>query len=148
LHYRALSDDEWGEHEIDHILVAQKDVKFTPNAGEVMATQYVNPEQLKELFKKRNAQLKQTDLKSTEKLYITPWFEIICNEFLFKWWENLATIIKDQGLREKSDVIHRISLPSDSGPTSSPVTKPTNGHPSPTAEGVEKSSKKRKLESE
>jgi len=155
LHYCALSDDEWGEHEIDHILVVQKDVKLNPNDGEVMATQYVTAAQLKELFSQRNEQQKRPELKSKdETILITPWFEIICNEFLFKWWEDLSSLIKNKGLKEKSDVIHRISLPSSS-------SNSTNGHtqttaidkPSETLQETQddlliQSTKKRKVEKE
>jgi len=142
LHYQAIQDEEWGEHEIDHILVVQKDVKVDPNKNEVMATRYVTPSQLKELFAQRNVQLKQKDSKE-EKLFITPWFEIICNEFLFKWWDDLSTLIHNGGLKEKSEVhIHRISLPPSfcDEPTSSSSTltltksnsstlETLNGHP-------------------
>jgi len=128
LHYRALQDEEWGEHEIDHILFAQKDVKLNPNDGEVMDTKYVTSEQLKELFATRNAQLKRELKSDEEKLLITPWFEIICNEFLFKWWDDLDNIIKRGGLRDKSNVIHRISLPETLTPNGHKDTSSTNGH--------------------
>jgi isopentenyl-diphosphate delta-isomerase len=153
LHYQALQDEEWGEHEIDHILIAQKDVKLNPNDGEVMATQYVTPQQLKDLFAQRNTQLKSKELKEKEeKLYITPWFEIICNEFLFKWWDDLSNIIQQKGLKDRSDVIHRLSLPDQNEKAVSSTSSETVQGPSTNTEIVEGGSavspKKRKLETE
>jgi isopentenyl-diphosphate delta-isomerase len=41
IHYLAPSDGLWGEHEIDYILFAQKNVEFVPNPNEVSDTMYV-----------------------------------------------------------------------------------------------------------
>lgn len=49
VHYLAENAPErgtWGEHEIDYILVAQKDVDVTPNPNEVESYTYVSQEQL------------------------------------------------------------------------------------------------------
>ena len=35
VHYKAPSCDKWGEHEIDYVLFAKKDVKLDPNPNEV-----------------------------------------------------------------------------------------------------------------
>jgi len=35
VHYRASSCDKWGEHEIDYVLFAQRDVDLNINANEV-----------------------------------------------------------------------------------------------------------------
>jgi len=87
-------------------------VKLNPNENEVMDTQYVTPQQLKDLFNKRNEQIKRKELKEgEEQLFITPWFEIICNEFLFNWWKDLHNILKNGGITEKVNTIHRLSLP-------------------------------------
>ncbi len=43
-------DDKWGEHEIDYILFARKDVSLVPNPNEVKAYRYVNQEQLQEFI--------------------------------------------------------------------------------------------------
>lgn len=37
-------------------------------------------------------------------LLITPWFRLICNEFLFKWWDNLANLKACKDV----DTIHRL----------------------------------------
>ncbi|KAI1981541.1 isopentenyl-diphosphate delta-isomerase idi1 [Ophidiomyces ophidiicola] len=76
--YKAPSDGKWGEHEIDYILFIQADVDLDVNPNEARDTMYVTLAELKEL-------LKRPDLK------FTPWFKLICNSMLFKWWENFGT---------------------------------------------------------
>ncbi len=82
IHYRAESDGIWGEHEVDYILIMQKDVVCEPNPNEVKSYRYVNQQQLRELLE----QGERGELK------ITPWFQIICNTFLFKWWDSLDNL--------------------------------------------------------
>lgn len=41
IHYRAPSDEMWGEHEIDYILFMQKNVDLVPNPNEVKSVRYV-----------------------------------------------------------------------------------------------------------
>mmetsp|Transcript_464 Transcript_464/g.626 ORF Transcript_464/g.626 Transcript_464/m.626 type:complete len:251 (-) Transcript_464:60-812(-) len=80
VHYKAPSDEIWGEHEIDYILIVQKDVELKPNPNEVSETRYVTRDQLKALIE----QSKQSD-----DVKITPWFALICENFLYKWWDHL-----------------------------------------------------------
>ncbi|XP_072534794.1 isopentenyl-diphosphate Delta-isomerase 1 [Salminus brasiliensis] len=82
IHYKAQSDGVWGEHEIDYILFLQKDVELQPDANEVKSHCYVSKEELKELLEKA---------KRNEVL-ITPWFSLIADTFLFKWWDNLQNL--------------------------------------------------------
>ena len=63
---------------VDYILFIQADVDLHVNPNEVQATQYVSPDELKQLFQR-------TDLK------FTPWFKLICNSMLFEWWSHLGT---------------------------------------------------------
>ena len=82
IHYKAESDSVWGEHEVDYILIMQKDVTCEPNPNEVQSYRYVNQQQLKELLE----QGQRGELK------VTPWFQIICDNFLFKWWNSLDSL--------------------------------------------------------
>lgn len=53
VHYLAENAPDrgkWGEHEIDYILVAQKDVDVTPNPNEVESYTYVSQEQLRHMI--------------------------------------------------------------------------------------------------
>lgn len=82
IHYKAESDEVWGEHEVDYILFIQRDVDITPNPNEVMAYSFVTQQELKELLAKGE----RGDIK------ITPWFKMICQDLLFKWWDNLGDL--------------------------------------------------------
>lgn len=84
----------WGEHEIDYILFIQKDVSLTPNPNEVMSHKYVSQQELRELL----------DAACQGKVDITPWFRIICESFLFKWWDSLG----DLSAHVERTVIHRM----------------------------------------
>ncbi|KAE8308478.1 isopentenyl-diphosphate delta3-delta2-isomerase [Aspergillus transmontanensis] len=78
VHYKAPSDGKWGEHEMDHILFIQADVDLAVNRNEVQDSRWVSPEDLKKMF-------------PTPGLQYTPWFKLICESLLFKWWANLGT---------------------------------------------------------
>eukprot|EP01132_Coremiostelium_polycephalum_P000835 gene835-1042_t len=96
IHYKSESkeDPRWGEHEIDHILVIQKDVTVNPEPNEVMDYKYVSKEELKELF----------DTAESKNIKITPWFKLIALNHLEPWWNSLNNL---KPLVEPSDKIHR-----------------------------------------
>eukprot|EP01122_Echinamoeba_exundans_P005016 TRINITY_DN151_c0_g1_i1.p1 TRINITY_DN151_c0_g1~~TRINITY_DN151_c0_g1_i1.p1 ORF type:complete len:263 (-),score=48.63 TRINITY_DN151_c0_g1_i1:28-816(-) len=82
LHYLGESDGEWGEHEVDYILLIQKDVEIKPNPNEVRDVQYMSKENLKKFIETH----KEKGLK------LTPWFALIAQNFLFKWWDHLDNL--------------------------------------------------------
>jgi isopentenyl-diphosphate Delta-isomerase len=104
LHYVGESDGEWGEHEgtilsknifakyqrfslyfvflVDYILLIQKDVEIKPNPNEVRDVQYISKENLKKFIETH----KEKGLK------LTPWFALIAQNFLFKWWDHLDNL--------------------------------------------------------
>ncbi|RXN00222.1 Isopentenyl-diphosphate Delta-isomerase 1 [Acipenser ruthenus] len=82
IHYKAQSDGIWGEHEIDYILFVQKEVELNPDPNEIKSHCYVSKEELKEMLNKA----KKNEIK------ITPWFSLIAETFLFKWWDNLQNL--------------------------------------------------------
>ncbi|XP_010883955.1 isopentenyl-diphosphate Delta-isomerase 1 isoform X1 [Esox lucius] len=84
IHYKAQSDGVWGEHEIDYILFMQKDIPVNPDPNEIQTHCYVTKEELKEMLKK----------SKNNELLITPWFSLIAETFLFKWWDNLQNLKK------------------------------------------------------
>ncbi|KNC85487.1 isopentenyl-diphosphate Delta-isomerase 1 [Sphaeroforma arctica JP610] len=94
IQYMAPSDGMWGEHEIDYILFAQCDVEVHANENEVRAYKYVTQDELKDLFRQS-----ETD----ESVKITPWFKLICETLLYKWWDNLACLQKVKDV----ETIHR-----------------------------------------
>lgn len=102
IHYTALSDDQWGENEIDHIFFVRKPVTINFNPNEVEAIEWVTADRLKEMF----------ELQRADQLKLTPWFEMIARRFLFDWWTNIETILQQRGLNdpEVSSKIHFLTL--------------------------------------
>ncbi|KAK3733764.1 hypothetical protein RRG08_026876 [Elysia crispata] len=76
------NDGKWGEHEIDYILFIQKDVTVKANPNEVKSYRYVSQKELKDLI----------DSSDEDGMLLTPWFKLICNNFLFKWWNKLNDV--------------------------------------------------------
>lgn len=68
---------EWGEHEIDYILLIKCNVTVNQNPEEVQDTKYVTKDELKKMM----------DPKSG--LLWSPWFRIIAENFLSAWWDDL-----------------------------------------------------------
>ncbi|KAJ0753529.1 putative isopentenyl-diphosphate Delta-isomerase [Helianthus annuus] len=96
--YKAPSDGKWGEHELDYLLFIVRDVSMNPNPDEVADVKYVNREQLKELVRKADA--------GEEGLKLSPWFRIVVDNFLFKWWDH----VEKGSLHEAADMktIHNL----------------------------------------
>ncbi|KAL7339061.1 isopentenyl-diphosphate delta-isomerase [Rhodotorula toruloides] len=83
IHYYAPSDKIWAEHEIDYIFFLTLDPKTNINPNEVSDVKWVSKADLEEFFK---------DPSST----FTPWFRLIAESFLYKWWDALLALRKDQ----------------------------------------------------
>lgn len=95
IHYKSTSGEEsskWGEHEIDYILIlkAKQNITVNSNPNEVKDYKFVTPEELNAMFQDKN-------------LVFTPWFKLICETFLFKWWGNLNNLKSYE-----DDKIHRL----------------------------------------
>lgn len=95
IHYKSASgteDSKWGEHEIDYILILKttNDIALNPNWNEVKDFKWVTADKLREMFEDPS-------------LVFTPWFKLICQSFLFKWWDNLSNLAPFQ-----DDTIHRL----------------------------------------
>ncbi|KAI3725826.1 hypothetical protein L1987_65622 [Smallanthus sonchifolius] len=90
--YKAPSDGMWGEHELDYLLFIVRDVSMNPNPDEVADAKYVNREQLRELVKKADA--------GEEGLKLSPWFKLVVENFLFKWWDH----VEKGSLHEAADM--------------------------------------------
>lgn len=97
IHYKSANvpdDGTWGEHEIDYIIFAQRNVTLQPNDSEVKNVQYVTKDNLQYLI----------DNSKTNGTLITPWFRLIVDNFLPKWWNHLSDLrsCKDH------ETIHRL----------------------------------------
>ncbi|XP_052203739.1 isopentenyl-diphosphate Delta-isomerase I [Diospyros lotus] len=97
--YKAASDGKWGEHELDYLLFIVRDVNVNPNPDEVADIKYVNREQLKELLQKADA--------GEGGLKLSPWFRLVVDNFLFKWWDH----VEKGTLAEVADMktIHKLT---------------------------------------
>ncbi|KAL3725659.1 hypothetical protein ACJRO7_030658 [Eucalyptus globulus] len=97
--YKAPSDGKWGEHELDYLLFTVRDVSVNPNPDEVANVKYVNREQLIELLRKVDA--------GDEGLKLSPWFRLVVDNFLFKWWDH----VEKGTLQEAVDMenIHKLT---------------------------------------
>ena len=87
VHYQSPCDDKWGEHEIDYVLICQPDrhVDVSPNANEVAEAKWFNKEEMAAWMK----------INTNEKLreeMVSPWFRIIHDSFLYKWWNSLNAL--------------------------------------------------------
>ncbi|GMM28820.1 isopentenyl-diphosphate delta-isomerase [Martiniozyma asiatica (nom. inval.)] len=84
IHYMSPSNGPWGEHEIDYILIIKAKVGVNANLNEVRDWKYVSQENLKEMFQDKN-------------LVFTPWFKLICENYLFQWWNDLDSLEEATG---------------------------------------------------
>lgn len=95
IHYLAPSDGKWGEHEVDYILFLRANPTLTVNPNEVKDHKWVSQDDLRQMF-------------NSHDLSYTPWFKLICETFLYKWWDNLESLdqVKDE------ETIHRLGIES------------------------------------
>lgn len=98
VHYRApCGDDVWGEHEVDHVLLAipEKPVELDLNPDEVERVTWVADE----------AELAEW-VKSEKDGPASPWFELIRRELLPSWW----AAVRDIRAKKKDDGAIRAAL--------------------------------------
>lgn len=80
---------------MDYVLFMQKEVTLQPNANEVKDCWYASQTQIKELLQKSS---------EDPNTLVTPWFKLIADHFLFKWWASLNDLSHFENDRE----IHRM----------------------------------------
>ena len=79
--YRSRADEQWVEHELDHILFARapSGMKMNANPNEVSQLEWVTQDEL-EIWLSDNPQRSGV---------IAPWFRLIAENILPEWWGNL-----------------------------------------------------------
>ncbi|KAJ4969197.1 hypothetical protein NE237_015898 [Protea cynaroides] len=97
--YKAPSDGKWGEHELDYLLFMVRDVNVNPNPDEVVAVRYVNRDELREILRKADA--------GEDGLKLSPWFRLVVDNFLFKWWDHVEKGTLEQAADMKT--IHKLT---------------------------------------
>lgn len=80
--YKAAvgEDDTWGEHEVDYILIGQRDAdldKLNPN--EVSEVRLLKRGELEELIA----------AEDRGEVMLSPWFRLIAQKWLPMWWDAL-----------------------------------------------------------
>lgn len=74
-------DGIFAENEIDYVLFLIGDYPIKFNTNEIKAVRYFDHYELKEFIDEEKSK--------TSGVLLTPWFKLICENFLFKWWSNL-----------------------------------------------------------
>ncbi|HJN69905.1 MAG TPA: isopentenyl-diphosphate delta-isomerase [Candidatus Thalassarchaeaceae archaeon] len=83
--YRCRWDDEWVEHEIDHVMIVKSDVAINFNRNEIQATDWIDNNELIDMMEHRGRWKNQL---------IAPWFEQIIANF-FPNGSSIDDIIKN-----------------------------------------------------
>ncbi|KAJ3037965.1 isopentenyl-diphosphate delta-isomerase idi1 [Rhizophlyctis rosea] len=94
IHYLAPSDGLWGEHEVDYIFIFRGEVTTNLNLNEVKSVKYVTKPELQEMF----------ETAEEKGLSLTPWFRLIVENFLYKWWDNLDNLAQFKDTK----TVHRL----------------------------------------
>lgn len=87
IHYKADNiphDGVFGEHEIDYVLFLSGDFKLDINKNEVESVKYLNKNEIIDMI--------QQDKLDNQSIKLTPWFKLITEKFLLKWWDHLDDI--------------------------------------------------------
>uniref|UniRef100_A0A914W262 isopentenyl-diphosphate Delta-isomerase n=1 Tax=Plectus sambesii TaxID=2011161 RepID=A0A914W262_9BILA len=84
--YKAESNDQWGEHELDYALVIRNfDAVPNLNPEEVAEIKYVNQKQLQDMIDESN--------KAGSQIRFSPWFSLLAKHaWLNDWWNNLDSL--------------------------------------------------------
>eukprot|EP00930_Biecheleria_cincta_P060815 TRINITY_DN46417_c0_g1_i2.p1 TRINITY_DN46417_c0_g1~~TRINITY_DN46417_c0_g1_i2.p1 ORF type:complete len:301 (+),score=35.46 TRINITY_DN46417_c0_g1_i2:31-933(+) len=98
LHYGALDSGEpepnrYGEHEVDYILFIRACPRLSLNPAEVQDVRYVSDTDLWKMLREDGKQW-------------SPWFRIIAEHFLPRWWDDLDNIL--DGKVSHDSIIHRL----------------------------------------
>ena len=64
------------------VFIQKDDVTLDLNSNEVSECCYVDQQRLKEMI----------ELEKTNNITLTPWFRLVANSFLFKWWDSLQDL--------------------------------------------------------
>lgn len=106
--YKARADENWIEHELDHILFIRADVEVTPNPNEIDEFRWVSMDELEDLVSHSPANGE----------VVAPWFHQIKQLFLDDWWGNFDDMsrfrdgkihsVGDVTVREDSLLLHAL----------------------------------------
>jgi len=105
-HYMARMNDEWVEHELDHVIRIDADVELNLNPNEIFEVAWVSRDDF------------ATWCAETEERgeVIAPWFKVICQQFLPACWPNDSKqYIYHSAIHRAGDVTAMLTPESSSG---------------------------------
>ena len=101
--YSCRWDDEWIEHEIDHVLIVRANVDLSINKNEIKETKWLNHDGIKEMLEGKN---------EWANMVVAPWFRMIWKHFIKPHYPNMNNLINSNN--EKIINCGRLSLTKDS----------------------------------
>jgi len=93
----------WGEHEMDYILFSRGPVDITPDADEVGDFRWVTKEELQKFMNEPGT-------------VWSPWFRIIVENFLLKWWDDLESVFDGDKFQDFGSIHKVMDFAGDSNP--------------------------------
>lgn len=84
---------------MDYLLFMVRDVGVHPNPDEVADIKYVTRQELREILRKADA--------GEDGVTLSPWFRLVVDNFLFKWWDH----VENGTLKQAADMktIHKLT---------------------------------------
>tara|TARA_B100000900_G_scaffold416138_1_gene449415 strand:- start:11657 stop:13348 length:1692 start_codon:yes stop_codon:yes gene_type:complete len=83
--YSCRWDDEWIEHEIDHVLIVKANPELSINENEIKDTRWLNHQEIVEMLKGENEWVDSI---------IAPWFRMIWKHFIEPHYPDIDTLLK------------------------------------------------------
>ena len=101
--YSCRWDEEWIEHEIDHVLVVRANTELNINENEIKEAKWLNHEELIEMLEGKN---------EWEGEVVAPWFRMIWKHFIEPHYPDMEALVKSNN----QEIINcgRLSLVTDS----------------------------------
>ena len=85
--YSCRWDDEWIEHEIDHVLVVRASPELSINENEIMDTRWLTHQEINQMLEGEN------EWKNS---IIAPWFRMIWKHFINPHYPNMEALTKSK----------------------------------------------------
>ena len=82
--YSCRWDDEWIEHEIDHVLIVRASPELSINENEIMDTRWLTHEEINQMLEGEN------EWKNS---IIAPWFRMIWKHFIEPYYPDMEALI-------------------------------------------------------
>jgi len=102
--YRARQNENWVEHELDHILFARtnSNLRLQPNPNEISELRWISEDELESWM----------NSGPDDGGIVAPWFRCISENILPEWWPNLDVLpsMADDTIRNMGDVSHMVGV--------------------------------------